>query len=475
MNNRLYIGGSWRSCDGRDRITVTNPATGEVIGDIPNAGAEEMREAIEAAYKAFPAWSATPAPDRSRIMKKFYDLMMEHEEELARIITLEMGKPLQEAKGEVAYAASYVEWYAEEAKRLYGETIPSNHKDKRMLVMRQPVGVVAAITPWNFPAAMITRKMAPALAAGCTIVIKPSELTPFTAIKLMELAEMAGLPAGTVNLVTGDPSAIGGEIMANQKVRKVSFTGSTNIGKLLMKQGSEQMKKLSLELGGHAPIIVLDDADLDKAVKGVIGSKFRNAGQACICGNRVYVQSGIYEDFLDKLVKAASELNVGNGMSPGVDIGPLINKQAYEKVDRQVKDALSQGAVCRLGGEGTTEQGAYFYRPTILSESEHCMSVMTEETFGPVAPIKKVETAEEAVRLANDTQFGLAAYVFSENLTRGLQVVESLEYGIIGWNDGLPSAAQAPFGGMKESGTGREGGREGIEGFLETKYVSIGL
>ncbi len=475
MNNRQYIGGSWIDNVGLPMMDVTNPASGEVIGQIPVGAAKETERAIDDAYRAFETWSAAAAEERSGCLRRMYDLVMLHREELATMITKEMGKPLKEAMGEVKYAASYLEWYAEEAKRVYGETIPASHPNKRMLVLRQPVGVVGAITPWNFPAAMITRKLAPALAAGCTIVIKPSELTPFTAIRLMELAEQAGLPAGTVNLVMGDAAAIGGEMMRNDKVKKISFTGSTKVGKLLMEQGSKQIKKLSLELGGHAPIIVMDDADLERAVKEVIASKFRNAGQACICGNRIYVQDTVYDAFISRLVEETGKLRIGDGFDRDTDIGPLINAAAYEKVERQVKDAVEKGAQVLTGGEGFVKGGGYFYKPTILSNADSCMQVMTEETFGPVAPVQTFRTDDEAVRLANDTPFGLAAYVFSQNLSRGMKMVERLECGIVGWNDGLPSAAQAPFGGMKESGVGREGGRQGIECYLETKYVSMGL
>lgn len=474
MEGKLYINGNWIG-EELPKINVFNPATGDLLGTVPNAGMTEMRQAIDAADKAFKSWSKTTAYERSAYLKKLDHLMHAHSDELAELITLEMGKPLQEAKGEVLYAASFIEWYAEEAKRVYGEMIPANHKNKRMMVIKQPVGVVAAITPWNFPAAMITRKLGPALASGCTIVVKPSELTPLTAIKIVELIETAGFPKGVVNLITGEPKALGNEIMNNEKVKKVTFTGSTNVGKQLIEQSAKQVKKVSMELGGHAPIIVLDDANLDKAVKGVIASKFRNAGQTCVCANRVYVQSGIYEKFINKLVEKTSKLHLGNGMQDGIEIGPLINKSALEKVDFQVKSALENGAECLIGGNSVTEKDVYYYKPTILTNVNHSMAIMKEETFGPVLPVQKFNNEEEAVKLANDTPYGLAAYVFTENLKRGLEIVESLDYGVIGWNDGVPSAAQAPFGGMKESGIGREGGHQGIESFLETKYVSIEL
>lgn len=474
MNGRLYINGEWQG-DNLEQIDVRNPANGEVIGHVPKGGKKETKLAIDASYQAFKGWSNTPADQRGKLLKKLYQLMIENKDQLGELITLEMGKPLKEAKGEVEYAASFIEWYAEEGKRIYGETIPSSHSNKRMQVWKQPVGVVAAITPWNFPAAMITRKLGPALASGCTVLIKPSSLTPLTAIKLVELCHEAGFPKGVVNIVTGSSSEIATEIMGNEKVRKVTFTGSTEVGKLLMKQGSEQIKKLSLELGGHAPIIVLDDANLDKAVKGVIASKFRNAGQTCICGNRVYVQSGIYQSFIEKLGDEVSKLKVGQGLAENIDIGPLINQEGYEKVERHIQDAVEKGAKLVVGGSGKAENGAYFYNPSVLQDVDETMLVMNEETFGPVAPIQKVDTDEQAIELANNTPYGLAAYVFSENLTRGLKVVEGLDYGIVGWNDGAPSAAQAPFGGMKESGIGREGGHQGIEEYVETKYVSIGL
>jgi len=475
MNNGMYIDGEWIGAHRFETMPVDNPATGERIGDIPVGGALEAKMAIDAAARAFRDWAGRTAADRGAYLMKLYRLMLEHEEELASCITLEMGKPLKEARGEVRYAASFLEWYAEEGKRVCGETIPSSHPNKRIVTLRQPVGVVGAITPWNFPAAMLTRKLAPALAAGCPIVIKPSEWTPFTAIKLMELVERAEFPPGTVNLVLGDAAAIGGEFMGNEKVKKISFTGSTRVGKLLMEQGAKQVKKLSLELGGHAPMIVLDDADLALAVREVIASKFRNAGQACICGNRVYVQSGVYDRFVALLAEETLKLKVGDGFDADTDIGPLINSAALEKVERQVKDAVAKGATVLTGGVGPEGEGSCFYPPTILTNADESMLVMREETFGPVAPIRKFHADEEAIRLANDTPYGLAAYVFSGSVSRGMRVVEQLEYGIVGWNDGLPSTAQAPFGGMKESGIGREGGREGIACYLETKYVSIGI
>ncbi len=471
----MYINGEWLEDADYDKLDVHNPSNGERIGYIPLGGKKEAELAAEAAYAAFPSWSQTTAEERSKLLRKWYDLILAHAEQIARLITLEMGKPLREARGEVRYAASFVEWYAEEAKRIYGETVPASFRNKRIAVLKQPVGVVAAITPWNFPAAMLTRKLAPAFAAGCTAIVKPSELTPFTAVKLVQLAEEAGFPPGTINLVMGDAPAIGASFMENEKVRKISFTGSTRIGKLLMEQGAKHIKKLSLELGGHAPMLVMDDADIDKAVQQIIASKFRNAGQACICGNRVYVQSTIYDRFITKFVDETEKLKVGDGFDEQSDIGPLINKAALDKVELQVKDALQKGAKLLTGGESITDGGGYFYKPTILGDARENMQCMTEETFGPVAPVQVFDTDEEAIRLANHTSYGLAAYVFSESMSRGLNIVEKLEYGIVGWNDGLPSTAQAPFGGMKESGIGREGGHQGLECYLETKYVSIGI
>lgn len=470
----MYINGEWAG-EGLDTQDVVNPATGEVIGRVPVGGEAEGTQAIDAAYEAFRTWSQTTAYERADYLKEFHKLILDNQEELAQIMTLEMGKPIKESRGEVNYAASFIEWFAEEGKRVYGETIPSHMSSKRLQVWKKPVGVVAAITPWNFPAAMLTRKMGPALAAGCTVVIKPSSESPLTAIKLIELCEQAGFPKGVVNLVTGSSSKIGKAIMENVKVRKITFTGSTEVGKILIKQSADHVKRLSLELGGHAPMIVLDDANLDVAVKGVIASKFRNTGQTCICGNRIYVQSGIYDAFLDKFAEAVNKLKVGNGMDDAVDIGPLINRAALDKVQNHVQDALDRGASIVTGGSTITSEGGIFYSPTVLRDVNHSMLVMQEETFGPVAPIQKIETEEEAIALANDTPYGLAAYVFTENVARGTRVIEQLDFGIVGWNDGAPSAAQVPFGGMKESGIGREGGHEGIEAFLETQYVSIGM
>lgn len=474
MEKRLYINGIWSGDDLR-KIKVKNPATGELVGTVPNGGKKETRAAIDAAYTAFPEWSKLTAYDRAGYLEKLYDLMIESSDKLATLMTLEMGKPLNEAKGEVQYAAGFIKWYAEEAKRIYGRTIPSHVDNKRMLVTKQPVGVVGAITPWNFPAAMITRKLGPALAAGCTFVAKPADETPLTAIMLAELCEQAGIPAGVVNVITGEASEIGEELLTNPHVNKITFTGSTEVGKLLLKQGADQVKNMSMELGGHAPIIILNDADLDKTVHGVFLSKFRNGGQTCICGNRIYVEADIHDAFVERFVAEAAKLNVGNGLEEGIDIGPVINQKGYEKIDRHVQNAVSQGASCVLGGDGKTEADTYFYNPTILTNVKPGMIIMNEETFGPVAPIQKVSGEDEAIRFANQTPYGLAAYVYTENYAQGIRVAEQLDYGIVGWNDGVPSAAQSPFGGMKQSGIGREGGSEGIEAYLETKYISVGL
>lgn len=470
----MYIDGEWIS-ENLDTLEIINPANQETIGTVPRGGKQDTNYAIDAAHTAFQTWSQTTAYERADYLEIFYNLMLEHKEELANTMTLEMGKPITESRGEVDYAASFIKWFAEEGKRIYGETVPASTSGKRLQVWKKPVGVVAAITPWNFPAAMLTRKMGPALAAGCTVVVKPPSDSPLTAIKLMTLFEKAGFPKGVVNLVTGPSSEIGEVIMENKKVRKVTFTGSTEVGKQLIKQSAANVKNLSLELGGHAPLIVLDDANVDVAVKGVMASKFRNAGQTCICANRIYVQSGIYDEFIEKFKSAVEHLNVGNGLNEDVDIGPLINEKGLEKVENHVNDAVQNGASIVTGGERFEKDGGVFYQPTIVKNVNSAMLMMNEETFGPVAPIQKVETAEEAVMLANDTEYGLAAYVFTENVAKGMQVVEQLDYGVVGWNDGAPSTAQVPFGGFKESGIGREGGQEGIEAFVESQYVSIGM
>lgn len=474
MEGKHYINGEW-TVNGDDVIKVMNPATGEQVGTVPNGGEAEATAAIEAAAAAFPSWSKTTVYERAELLMKWHDLLLEHKEEVGAILTKEMGKPLAEAIGEIEYSASFISWFAEEGKRLYGRTIPASKEGKRIQINKQPVGVVVSITPWNFPAAMMARKMAPALAAGCTFVAKPAKLTPLTAVRIYELAEEAGFPKGVINLVTGSASKIGKVFTSHPDVRKLTFTGSTEIGKELMKQSSETMLNLSLELGGHAPIIVLDDANLELAVEGVMASKFRNAGQTCVCGNRIYVQSSIVDKFSTMLQEATAKLKVGNGLDEGVTIGPLVDKDGYEKVEKHVQDAVSKGAKVLIGGDGKSENDSYFYNPTVLVNANSNMLVMNEETFGPVAPIMSFEKDEEAVKLANDTRFGLAAYFFTDSMSRGTYLAENLDYGIVGWNDGSPSTAQAPFGGMKESGLGREGGQEGLEAFVETKYISIKL
>jgi succinate-semialdehyde dehydrogenase / glutarate-semialdehyde dehydrogenase len=474
MEKLLYINGSWTG-DSLEKIEVFNPATAEVVGTVPSCGKEETKAAIDAAHDAFAGWSKLTAYERADYLMKLNDLMMEEKEEIAELMTLEMGKPYKESLGEVMYAASFIKWYAEEGKRVYGRTIPSSAENKRMQVLKQPVGVVAAITPWNFPAAMITRKMGPALAAGCTFIVKPPKETPLTAIKLVELADKAGFPKGVVNLLTGPSSVIAKELMDSEKVRKVTFTGSTEIGKKLIEQSAATVKNVSMELGGHAPAVVLDDADLKKAVTGVVASKFRNAGQTCICINRVYVQENVYDEFVQLVADEARKLKVGNGMEEGTDIGPIINKDGYEKISEHVDNAVANGAECVTGGKGKAENGAYYYEPTVLKNVTQDMLIMNEETFGPVIPIHKITSLEEGIKFANTSPYGLAAYVYTENMSKGTKLVEGLDYGIIGWNDGVPSAAQAPFGGMKESGLGREGGIEGLEAYLETKYVSFVL
>ena len=472
FRTQAYIAGDWVDADDGATTDVTDPATGAVLGTIPHCGAAETKRAIEAANAAWPAWRARPAKERASILRKLFDLMMENQEDLARLMTAEQGKPLAESRGEIAYAASFLEWFAEEAKRVYGETIPAPSSDRRILVIKQPIGVTAAITPWNFPAAMITRKLAPALAAGCPMVIKPSEFTPFSALALCVLAERAGVPAGVMSVVTGEAAKIGGEMTANPIVRKLSFTGSTGIGKLLMRQAADTVKKLSLELGGNAPFIVFDDADLDAAVEGAMASKFRNAGQTCVCANRIFVQAGVYDAFAEKFAKAAEQMKVGNGFDDGVVQGPLINEKAVEKVERHIADAVGKGARVLTGGN-RHGLGQTFFEPTVLADVTPDMQVMREETFGPLAPLFRFDTDEEAVRLANDTEFGLAAYFYSRDVGRIMRVGEALEYGIVGINTGIISTEVAPFGGVKESGLGREGSHHGIEDYLEIKYMAL--
>ncbi len=478
QTERLLIGGEWVEAGSKATFDVTNPATGEVLAKVADAGRAEARQAIHAAARAFPEWSTATARTRADALMKACQLMLDRKEELARLMTSEQGKPLAEARGEVVYGAGFLEWYAGEAVRVYGETIPASVKTKRLVVLRQPVGVVAAITPWNFPSAMITRKIGPALAAGCTVVVKPAEQTPLSALALGKIFQEAGFPAGVVNIVTSrDPREVGGELLSNPAVRKVTFTGSTEVGKLLMRQAADQVKKVSLELGGHAPFIVFDDADLDAAADGAVATKFRNMGQTCVCANRLYVHRSVVEAFTRKFTERVAGLKMGNGLEDGVHVGPLIDEQGFKKVEAHVADAVAQGAAVVVGGkarrEGAFAKG-YFYEPTILTGIKDSMRIMKEETFGPVAPIEPFDTEDEVIRKANDTPFGLAAYFFSRDVGRVWRVAERLEYGIVGANDGLPSVPQAPFGGWKESGIGREGGREGMDPFLETKYISMG-
>ena len=473
LRERCAIDGTWVAADSGATLEVRNPATGELLGTVPRAGSAETRRAIEAAERALPDWRARTGKERAQLLRRWYDLLMTHQEDLARLMTAEQGKPLAESRGEIAYAASFLEWFGEEAKRVYGDTIPAHGRDKRILVLKQPIGVCAAITPWNFPAAMITRKVGPALAAGCTIVIKPASQTPFSALALCELANRAGLPPGVVNCVTGSASEIGAELTSHPAVRKLSFTGSTEIGKLLTAQCAGTMKKVSMELGGNAPFIVFDDADLDAAVKGALASKFRNAGQTCVCANRLLVQDGIYDAFAAKLKVAVQALRVGPGDADGTTIGPLIDGKAVEKVEEHIADALAQGASLALGGRRHA-LGRSFYEPTILTDVSPRMRVAREETFGPLAPLFRFHTEAEAIRLANDTEFGLAAYFYTRDVNRVWRVSEALEYGIVGINEGLISTEVAPFGGMKESGLGREGSKYGIEDYLEIKYLCLG-
>lgn len=470
----LFINGHW--VETQKSFPVTNPATGERVGEVGDASAEDVLSAISSAKKAFPLWAERTAQERSEILRKVYELMLTYQEELAVLITQEQGKPLAEARGEVQYAADFILWYSEEGKRVYGETIPASSRQKRLWVLHQPVGVVAAITPWNFPAAMITRKIAPALAAGCTVVIKPSEETPLTAYRLMELFSEAGIPEGVVNLVTGsNPEEIGRILLQDPRIRKVTFTGSTAVGKKIMVQAAQTVKKVSLELGGHAPFMIFADADLRKAAREVAASKFRNAGQTCVCTNRILVHESIATPFAEELAAITQSFKVGNGMEEGVMIGPLINREAANKVAHHVQDAVTKGATIITGGVRHSEGEVHFFEPTVLTGVTDEMLVLQEETFGPVAPIQTFSTEEEALELANNTPYGLAAYLYTKDLSRAIRVSEGLEYGIVGVNDGLPSAAQAPFGGWKESGLGREGGRAGLEEFLETKYISVGL
>src|SRR5262245_15835254 len=468
-----YVDGQWIQADSGQTVPVDNPATGELIGKVPKVSVVETKRAIQAANRAFLTWSKKTAKERAGILRRWFDLMMANQDDLARLMTVEQGKPLTESRGEVAYAAAFLEWFGEEAKRIYGNTIPQHQADKRIVVIKQPVGVVACITPWNFPLAMITRKVWPALAAGCTVVAKPASQTPFSALALAELAEQAGVPKGVFNVVTGGARDIGGELTSNPIVRKLSFTGSTEIGKVLMAQCAGTVKKLSLELGGNAPFIVFDDADLDAAVEGAIASKYRNTGQTCVCTNRLLVQDSVYDAFAAKLVAAVKTLKPAPGLEPGATQGPLIDNAALEKVEEHVRDAQSKGAKLLAGGKQHA-LGGRFYEPTVLAEVTPQMAVAREETFGPVAPLFRFKTEAEAVALANDTEFGLAAYFYGRDIARVWRVAEALEYGIVGINTGLISTEVAPFGGVKESGLGREGSKYGIEEFVEIKYMCFG-
>ncbi|WP_188575448.1 NAD-dependent succinate-semialdehyde dehydrogenase [Azorhizobium oxalatiphilum] len=471
FTERCYVDGAWTGAEGGATFAVDNPATGAIIGHVPDCGAQETDAAIAAAGRAFQSWRKTTAGERAALLERWYALMMEHADDLARIMTLEQGKPLAEAKGEIAYGASFVKWFAEEARRVYGETIPAATADGRIIVQKQPVGVVAAITPWNFPNAMITRKAAPALAAGCTIVIKPAEATPFSALALAVLAERAGIPKGVINILTGRPAEIGGALTKSPTVRKLTFTGSTRVGKILMAQCAETVKKVGLELGGNAPFLIFDDADLDAAVAGVMASKFRNGGQTCVCANRIFVQDGIYDAFADRLAAAVGKLKVGDGLTEGTTIGPMINKAAIDKIQSHVDDATARGASVVSGGK--VGEGL-FYPPTVLTGTTTDMRIAHEETFGPVAPLFRFTEEAEVIAKANDTPFGLASYLFTRDISRAFRVAEALEFGMVGVNSGSVSTTTAPFGGIKESGLGREGSHHGIEEFLEMKTLHLG-
>ena len=473
FRQQCYVDGAWVDADDGGTIEVDNPADNSVVGTIPKMGTAETRRAIEAANDAYPDWRARTGKERAAILRKWYELVMENQEDLAVLMTTEQGKPLAESMGEIVYGASFIEWFAEEAKRIYGDTIPQHQHDKRIVVIKEPVGVVASITPWNFPNAMITRKCAPALAAGCTVVAKPATQTPYSAFALAELAERAGIPKGVLNIVSGASSEIGGEMTSNPIVRKLSFTGSTEIGKLLMEQCAGTVKKMSMELGGNAPFIVFDDADIDSAIVGAMQSKYRNAGQTCVCANRIFAQDGIYDRFTGKLAEASAALKVGNGLEEGISTGPLIDIKAVEKIESHIQDAVAKGARVVVGG-GRHSNGGNFFEPTVLADVTPEMIVSKEETFGPLAPVYRFETDEDVVKMANDTEFGLAAYFYTRDVGRVWKVAEQLEYGIVGINSGIISTEIAPFGGMKESGIGREGSKYGIDEFVEVKYLCMG-
>ncbi|WP_434034167.1 NADP-dependent succinate-semialdehyde dehydrogenase [Cupriavidus sp. a3] len=473
LRTQAYIAGNWQDADSGATFTVTDPASGALIGTVPGMGAAETRRAIDAAQAAQAGWRRKTARERAAVLRTWYELMLANADDLALLMTTEQGKPLAEAKGEVIYAASFLEWFAEEAKRVSGDVLATPANDKRLVVVKEPVGVCAAITPWNFPLAMITRKAGPALAAGCAMVLKPAEDTPLSALALAVLAERAGLPAGLFSVITGDAIAIGAELTANPVVRKLSFTGSTEVGRILMRQSADTIKKLSLELGGNAPFIVFDDADLDAAVEGAIASKYRNAGQTCVCANRLYVHDKVYDAFAEKLVAAVAKLKVGQGVEPGVLQGPLINEDAVAKVESHIADALGKGARLLTGGKRHA-LGGTFFEPTVLADVTPAMRVAREETFGPLAPLFRFSTDEEAIAMANDTEFGLASYFFSRDIGRVWRVAEALEYGMVGINTGLISNEVAPFGGVKQSGLGREGSKYGLDEYLETKYLCMG-
>lgn len=474
FHQQALINGKWISASGEDTQTIFNPATGQHLGSVPMCGAIETRIAVDAAHTAMKSWSGLMASDRSRLMKRWFDLLIEHVDDLAMILTSEQGKTLAEARGEIRYSASFVEWFAEEAKRVYGDVIPSNMKDRRMLVIRQPIGVVGVITPWNFPMAMMARKCAAALAAGCTVVCKPALETPFSALAFAELARRAGIPDGVINVVTGEAVEIGNELCSNPLVRKISFTGSTRVGVLLASQCAPQLKKLSLELGGNAPFIVFDDADLDAAVQGALISKYRNSGQTCVCTNRFIIQAGVYEEFIKRLAHAVKSLKVGNGVDPDTSQGPLINERAVQKVESHIQDAIAHGASVVTGGKRHS-LGSTFFEPTVVRDVKPDMLFNREETFGPVAPVFRFVTEEEALQMANASEFGLAAYVYTRDMSRAWRVSEGIESGMVGINAGLVSTEVAPFGGVKMSGMGREGSKYGIDDYTEIKYMCFGL
>lgn len=474
FRQQAYIDGVWLDADSGQTIKVNNPATNEVIGTVPKMGAAETRRAIEAADRALPAWRALTAKERAGKLRRWFELMIENQDDLARLMTIEQGKPLTESKGEIVYAAAFFEWFGEEAKRVYGDVIPGHQPDKRLLVIKQPIGVTAAITPWNFPCAMITRKAGPALAAGCTMVLKPASQTPYSALALAELAERAGIPKGVFSIVTGSAGDVGGELTSNPIVRKLSFTGSTDIGRQLMAECAKDIKKVSLELGGNAPFIVFDDADLDAAVEGALISKYRNNGQTCVCANRLYVQDGVYDAFVEKLKTAVARLNIGNGLEQGTTTGPLIDSKAVAKVEEHIADAVSKGARVIAGGKPHTLGGSFF-EPTILIDVPRNALVSKDETFGPLAPVFRFKDEAEVIELSNDTEFGLASYFYARDMSRVFRVAEALEYGMVGVNTGLISNELAPFGGVKASGLGREGSKYGIEDYLEIKYLCLAI